>query len=78
MSPRRILVVRQQAKSTHVTMTKQCTNPGEYASRTGELPQQLDKPVGTCGNKLVTPGKGEELLYCKACRDEAVRLGIIY
>ena len=57
---------------------KQCINPGEFAGRAGQPPRELDKPIGTCGNKLMTPGKGEELLYCKACRDEAVRLGIIW
>lgn len=56
-------------------MRKPCINPGEFAGRAGEPPQELDKPVGTCGNKLFTPGKGEELLYCKACRDEAIRRG---
>ncbi len=59
-------------------MTTQCINPCEYAGREGELPQELDKPVGTCGSELVTPGKGKELLYCKACRDEAVRQGRIW
>lgn len=57
---------------------KTCVEPGQYADRAGEMPRELDKPVGTRGNKLVTPGKGEEVLYCEACRDEAVRLGIIW
>jgi hypothetical protein len=55
-----------------------CNNPGDFAGRAGELPQRLDKPVGTCGSKLVTLGKGEEILYCEACRDEAVRSGKIW
>jgi hypothetical protein len=59
-------------------MTKHCINPGEYAGRAGELPHELDKPVGTCGSELVTPGKDKELLYCKACRDEGVRLGVFW
>jgi hypothetical protein len=66
------------ARRLEPLITKPCINPGEYAGRAGEPPRQLDKPLGTCKNKLVTPGKGEELLYCKACRDEAVRTGEIY
>ena len=68
-------------KVIQVCMARQCTNPGEYAGGPNQMPRRLDRPTGTCGNRLLTPGDSrteEEVLYCKTCLDEMVRIGEIY